>query len=375
MRRRSTRLAGAFVALSVLAAVVPATAGEGRIPIWQPTALGPGSTPGKYVVTRDVTTAAGGGVTIFVSGGPGFEEVDIDLNGFTLLGDPGGGVPVIEVSGMRSVTIRNGSIRSLGPASLGIRAVGVEKLVIEDVKTQDGEYGFFLEAVPNFAIRRNIVVAAGLEGIYVDGVGGAPSPTTGTIEDNQVKDASGMGIHVFNKHSGVQIVRNRIDRVGGPGIFVQDGNTCLVSENNVQEAGDGILLEQIEACKLYNNVTSFNNGNGIFALSTFNSLFLDNVASNNAASGIETDGERNLFDRNVVSVNGCYGIRFAGRNNTYGRNTARFNSGACGAPCAIAPVEVCPAPYGGGAFAPDLCVDAVLNTSLCDNMMPGPPRS
>ena len=372
---RILRLPGAVAALTLFVIALPALGAEGRIPLWEPIGLAPGSTPGSYVVTRDIITLPGGGSAITVLGGPGFEEVEIDLNGFTVFGDPGGGVPVIELSGMRGVTIRNGSLRPLGPGSIGIRAVGVEKLVIEDVKTVDGEFGFLLEKVPSFALRRNIIVAPGLEGIYIDGAGGLPSPTTGTIEDNQIKDSIGMGIHVFGFHSGVQIVRNRIDRAGGPGIFLQDGNTCLVSENTVQEAIEGIFLEQIEGCKIYNNVTSFNNGTGIMAVATFNTLFLDNVSSNNTGSGIETDGERNFFDRNVLQVNGCYGLWLLGRNNNYGRNTARFNGGGCGAPCGVAPVEICPVPYGGGSVVPDLCVDAVLNTSMCDNMMPGPPRS
>ena len=372
---RILRLTSTLAALVLLATAIPALAAEGRIPIWKPVALGPGATPGSYVVTRDISTPAGGGSAIAVFGGPGFEEIEIDLNGFTVFGDPGGGVPVIELVGVRSVTIRNGSLRPTGPGGFGIRAAAVEKLVIEDVKTVDGDFGFFLEEVPNFAMRRNIILNPAVEGIYIDGLGGVPSPPTGVIEDNQIKDAGMFGIHVFNSHSGVQIVRNRVDRAGGHGIFLQFGNTCIVAENTVEQAFDGISLEQIEGCKIYNNVTSSNNGTGINAIATFDSLFLDNVSSKNVLSGIETDGERNLFDRNVVSANGCYGIWFRGRNNNYGRNTARFNGGACGAPCGVAPVEICTPPYGGGAFAPDLCVDAVLNTSLCDNMMPGPPRS
>lgn len=162
MSRRVLRLTGALAALTLLVTALPALAAEGRSPVWTPTILGPGSTPGKYVVTRDITTPAGGGTTIAIFGGPGFEEIDIDLNGFTIFGDPGGGVPVIELAGMRSVTIRNGSLRPLGPGTFGVRATSVQKLIIEDVKTLDGDFGFFLEEVPNFALRRNIIVASTL---------------------------------------------------------------------------------------------------------------------------------------------------------------------------------------------------------------------
>lgn len=375
------RLIGRIVSTALLLACCLAVsmihAAEGRIPIWEPVALGVGSTPGKYVVTRDVFGA--GGPTIFITGVAGaLEEVDIDLNGFTLFGDPAGpGLPVIEAINLRTLTIRNGSLRNLSGTGDIIRATNVQKVVIEDVKTLDGDNGIFLESVGSFAIRRNIIANSGVNGILIDGAG-LPVSMSGVVKENLVKNSIENGIVIMNNHSSVAVQDNRIDgTLNGNGIWLQFGNDCLVAENTVEEAAkQGIFLEGLRGCKIYNNVTAFNGGNGILSLADM-SLFLDNVSTNNVLSGIEQFGVLGHFDRNVLSQNTCYGLHFIGPENTYGRNTARGNAGgaACGAPCGGGPIEICPAPYGGGAFPPDLCVDAPGTTSFCDNMMPGPPRS
>jgi hypothetical protein len=50
-------------------------AGDGKTPIWEATTL---SSPGNYIVTRDIVTAAGPVLNILM------ENVTVDLNGFTL---------------------------------------------------------------------------------------------------------------------------------------------------------------------------------------------------------------------------------------------------------------------------------------------------
>lgn len=366
---------------SVVAAVVlaglslPARAAEGRSPIWQPILIGAGSRPGQYFLSRDVDATGTGAPAISIVGGPGLQEVEIDLNGFTVFGDAAGGSAVINVAGLRSLTVRNGSVRHLGPFGDGISVTDVDKVVIEDVKIQDVTTGINLVRVSSFAVRRNIVLQAGFTGIFVNGFG-APRPITGVLEDNQISDADSNGIYVRNDHLGVQAVRNRVLRVPfGPGIILSQGKACLIAENTVEEARDGIVLDGLQNCKVHNNVTSFNTGHGIASVTSTNVLFLDNVSSSNAFSGIYYDGSGSLFDRNVLTANGCYGLHLLGPDNTFGRNAARFNVGACPWPCGVGPVEICAPPYGGGSAVPDLCVDAPGNTSLCDNTMPGPPQS
>lgn len=370
-----------FTLLLILTAV-PTIADEGKIPIWEPIILDstiPGvDISGSYVVTENITAPPGSGpvLTILCDG---TDDVDINLNGFTLFGDSAGGSDIITATACRTLRVHNGSLRAQGPppgASLFVDST--EKLTAEGLRISDGGYGIQALGSPNFTIKNNTIVNPDPDGIYLDGAGLAV-PISGTIERNLVKDAIGGGITVIDNHSSVAIVHNRIDRTfTASGIFVQSGNGCLITQNTVEEAAqEGIFLKSVEVCKIHNNVSTFNGGNGILMDAVFNSLVIDNVAGRNTMSGIVQLGETTKFDNNVVSSNGCWGLHLAGRSNTYARNSAKFNSGAaaCAGACGVAPVEVCPIPYGGGAFAPDLCVDAVDNVSYCDNLMPGPPRS
>jgi len=377
--RLSLRSVFALLLILTAARVV---ADEGKIPLWEQTVLDSTAAgvdiSGSYIVTENISAGAGSGpvLTIICDG---TDEVDIDLNGFTLFGDPGGLADIIKAVDCRTLKVHNGSLRALGPPpGDALHIDTTEKVTAEGLRITDGANGIFLAASPNFTIRDNTIVNPGLDGIHVAGAG-LPVPVSGTIERNLVKGAVGGGITVIDNHSSVAIAHNRIDRTfGGSGIFLQNGNGCLITQNTVEEAfQDGIFLETIEVCKLHNNVSTFNGANGILLIDVHNSLVIDNVSGRNGLSGIEHQGERSKFDNNVLSTNGCFGLHLAGRDNDYARNSAKFNSGAavCGAACGVGPVEVCPPPYGGGATAPDLCVDAPDNVSYCDNLMPGPPRS
>lgn len=354
---------------------LPALAAEGRVPIFQPTVIaGPGA-DGKYILTRNIAAPLGSGAAIQVLGA-GTEEVDIDLNGFTVFGDPAGGVDVIEASGLRTLRIHNGSVRPLGPPpGTGVSVQSTGRVILEDLRIADGETGISLTEVSNYMVRDNVVNGAGV-GILIQGAG---IIHTGLVAGNQVKNSGLIGITVEDESSSLILRDNRVDKASDVGIHVLLGSSCLVAENTVQNAGIGILLEQLKGCKVVNNVASAN-GSGISSFATEDGLFLDNVASDNQENGIYADGARNKFEGNQASTNGCFGMWLAGRDNTFGRNQARGNtagSAACPgvAACTVLPVEVCPAPLGGGSTPPDLCVSAVGNTSYCDNLMPGPPPS
>jgi hypothetical protein len=376
-------------ALAVAAVTPPAHAAEGRIPIWTQTTIAPGSPQGKYIVTRDIFAVPGSGApAISILAGPGVEEVDIDLNGFTVHGDPGGGAAVISASGLLGLTIRNGSVRQfVAGAGNGIEAFGMRKVVIEDVKTNEGSTGIFLSDVQTFALRRNVVTLAGGDGIAVFG----PPPfagalaASGVIEDNQVYLPAGGGINVLNVHSSVTVRGNEVERPGGFGISligIPPGppipvGSVIVAENTVQEAGgDGIFIREVRKGKVYNNTVYACGGSGISLVPTTGFLVLDNVSGGNTGSGLVVSGTQNHVDRNVLTGNALGGLWFSPGSsaNTYGRNTARGNVAAPGA-CAFAPIAPCPAPWGpGGTFPPDFCNDGPGNTSFCDNHMPGPPQ-
>jgi parallel beta-helix repeat protein len=368
--RKLVIVSSAAVALALCA---PALAAEGRIPIWAPTSLvGPG-TDGKYIVTRNVAPP-GGSSAIFVSG-TGTEEIDIDLDGKTLFGDPLGAASIVDVSNVGTLVLRNGSVRAMGPPAGGdsVRVSNVQKVIIEDLRIEGGGAGIHLLAVSNFAVRRNVVVSADPFGIWAESAGN-PVPMTGFIQENLVKDSTLGGIELFDNHSSVSIDHNRVDRtLGGAGISLVNGNACKVAENTVEQAaGIGIQLQQVRGCKVYNNVVAFSGFHGIAGFGSSQVLYLDNTSTGNGGTGLWTDGAQNRVEQNVLNGNTACGLHLLGPDNTYGKNTARANAGGppCG-PCAAAPFNVCP--FAGGAFPPELCIDGPANTSFCDNLMPGPP--
>ncbi len=340
-------------------------AGEGRIPIWEPVVIAaPSSSQGKYIVTRDVV--GGGGATLDVVGSPGtLEEVEIDLNGFTIFGGTSVS-PVIRATVLQSLTIRNGSIRAVNPSSTGIAIAGVEKVVIEDVKIAQGYDGISLREVENFSLRRNVIVDAGSDSIHVDS-GIVTVAITGTIEDNLVQRSGRSGIVVGLNHSAVTIRNNRIETAGRDGIEIGGGDGFLILENTVQDATDlGIGISGGKSCKIANNVVTGSAGDGVALFGTVDCLLLDNVSSDNAGNGIQICGRRNLIDRSVVGNNGLAGLFFCtlAQDNAFGRNLGRGNSGFPGA-CLNLGAPTCVPP-------PDYCDDDATgsNSSFGDNFLP-----
>ena len=129
---------------------------EGRIPIWQyPTVI---TTPGKYIVTRNITQNPGMPVIDVL---PGTVAVDIDLNGFTLYGLD---FDVIRAQGVDSLTVRNGSIH-FGLGS-GIWVEEARKVIVEDVKI---EFVSLCICRPQIELFFNLGrIISGIEGKVVD---------------------------------------------------------------------------------------------------------------------------------------------------------------------------------------------------------------
>lgn len=364
------------VALAVAGlAALPATAAEGRKPIWMNNTTI--ATSGKYVVTRNLN-AVGTGLPVIDIVAP---NVDIDLNGFVLAGDPGS--PVIRANLVDNVTVRNGT---LAKGSRSFEKVDGVKVVIEDVKsigpTRDGIY---LIAVTDFAIRRNNFLNGGEEAIFIDG---RLSPSVqGTIEHNRIEKCGG-GIWVI-KGSSVGILNNRLEElnlVGSPnppaqGAIVYDySDAGLIAENTVQQVnsmmspldGNGIYLGDGSGTKVHDNVVraASNDGISIAGFSNDNLIF-ENVATRCGRDGLRVEGSRNHVDRNVLNSQAGmgWGLHFSsawgGNGNTYGRNTAR---GSAGGPCAW------PGPPANPPTT-DFCDEQPVgptgsNSSFNDNYMP-----
>ena len=165
------RVAGCGLILVLLAGAIPVLGAEGRTPIWQPVTLGAGST-GKYIVTRNLVSVGGPVITVAGSGG---ENIDIDLNGMTLIG--AAGAHVIDVSDVKTFVLRNGTIEG-GPDGTSGDAVHVYipgEVVIEDLTIHAGvARGIAIyQNAPElaFAVRRNLIYEPEGDGIFVQGTG------------------------------------------------------------------------------------------------------------------------------------------------------------------------------------------------------------
>ncbi|MCP3981408.1 MAG: right-handed parallel beta-helix repeat-containing protein [bacterium] len=383
MMQSRVTLTTVLILVATLAVTAP-RAEEGRIPIFEPTTI---AVSGSYIVTRDIGETAGPAITILASA----DVVELDLNGFTVARTTGTSDHVIVASGLTSLKVSNGTIQRI-PTSpylfAGLEVTDTEKLVVEDVNFNRAA----IIGVDNrsVTIRRNKLTEAG---IYLSELG-ATTPRTATIEDNMLRNDNpangngglavvslagnpGLDVLVRNNHikgaNGIQlsaqlssmVLGNRITEASGHGIHLGVGTDgCLIADNVIYKSGDnGIDLVQADGNKIFNNVSS---ENGLDGHPTF-------------GSGIEIEGGAlNHLDGNVLHRNAKTGIyiRAGSVGNTYGRNMADQNGAVpSGGTCVNPAITTCPAPYGTGSAAPDLCDDGTGTKTLCDNLLPGPPRS
>ena len=335
---------------------LPALAAEGRIPIAGPPPVVIGAA-GKYIVTRNIFTAAGPIIDVTVG------DVDIDLNGM-MLNSTSVADPVIRAvaAGVAGLTIHNGTI--IG----GKNAVEVNArshVSIEDIKWRGivgSSEGILLIGATDFAVRRCQLTAAGLDAIRVDGFGGGGPPVTGTIERNII-ESSASGITVLHG-SAVGIIHNRIESITvAHGILLDTSSGCLIAENTIQDIRiDGIhitaLFPRSTGNKLLDNVIHRTNNNGIYlSPSAWLSLLLNNVVTLCSANGIFIDGAANNLEGNTLGGNTIFGLYFSpgSFDNVYRRNMARTDGGGF---CA------------GFPATSDICDEGSGNSSPGDNLVP-----
>jgi parallel beta-helix repeat protein len=350
MYRIPLKIAAAIVVVFV---ALPAMAGEGRIPVYQPTAI---SSPGKYVVTRNI--ANNGAPVIIIQA----SEVDLDINGFTLR-EGSGAAPVIEiVSDDVDVVIRNGFLEG-GRESIergAGAAIEGDRVVIEDVHCNyPNSSAIHLWAIREVVIRRvNVLFPAG-HGIWIEraGMGGF---TNGMIEHCALRmgTASIDGIHLESSSS-FAVRHNRIETPVNDGIHVVLSYATLVGENTISDADvHGIHFQESYGGKIYNNVVSRGEQQGVYiGPNSGHLLVLDNVVRQSGWAGAPApgsggghgylvEGYLNKFENNTAIENDACGFAFFGPDNTFGNNLARLNDpagigwcnpAAMGGPCAALP--------------------------------------
>ena len=339
MKRRGSKLLCYISMGSAMALIaVRASADEGRIPVSGPTTI---STPGHYIVTRDIAVSSGTVITINTT------HVTLDLNGHTISSTSTAGNLIDIQSTADLLTIRNG--RLYGGAN-GIGANSTVGLTISmDHLEIDGcaERGIYLNGAADVdLLQSNLINNPG--GIHVAGVGS--NPVTGRFVGNTI----GGGVYCLTVMTprDVQVVDNVVTycgqqgmQLGGGGVANLGGN--LVKDNVVAGSGIGINLYSGTGNQVLGNVLRLN-GIGIDVQTGSNRIAGNTIQGSTSTApcggGVCVTGPRNFLEGNLIedSSPGC-GIRFFGSlatSNAYRNNMLRNN--AAGATC-----------LSGGASATD----------------------
>jgi len=308
----------------------------GTYPIVKPTHI---TKSGKYILMKDLTVALSPNPVILVSA----TRVEIDLNGHTITNDD----TTIQATGAGRLFVHSGELIANRDTVPILDVDGTNLVILEDLEMSGGLSGIELRNVANFEIRRNLLMDIGgdcgpfgcdnAHGILIDAAN-----SSGTIEDNTIRDTQSDGIRINTSTRGTLIRNNAVISVASSAIRVEGGFLVRIERNRLSTGTTGIDLNADNSTIEGNNVS----GGFVDAISVEGDgcLIFDNTAIGALNYGIvlRGDSNHNHVDRNLVIGNFAAGIAFLGDadENTYGRNTVRDN----------------------GAYT-----DCTAGTSACDN--------
>jgi len=322
MSRRATSIIG----LVLVASGVPALGIEGRIPIFTQTTI---TDSGSYIVTQDISVAAGDGITITAG------EVTLDLNGHTLSLPAGVGNGVFIGSGNDSFRITNGRI--IG-GDIGVRTdiAGVGALVVEDLEVATSSYGLYLWA-QSVTVSRSTFLG---NQVLVRGPSAA-SPVTARMVGNVFVGEDYTSLYLQYCQDS-EIGGNRIMESGFRGILLANCPGSRIHDNLISYATVGTLDGVAIGVSSHGNQISDNVIHrfdiGIRADSSGNRISGNVIQQSGSAEGLYRGGiviygSRNLIEGNQIEGGASCGVSFqSGSANAYRGNMLRGNSlgGICG---------------------------------------------
>jgi len=348
-----------LVALSLLLTGTALLAGEGRIPVYEPLAI---STPGVYVLTRDLTAPAGViAVDIRVDG------VTLNLNGHTIT-SAGSTSPAVQVSGTagqgKGIVVINGIING------GLHGVHVlnsipRHLSLADLTITDAADAAVKVDNLGSLSAHGIVIVNSLLGFDLMGVSPQPFLPSAKIFDVTIQAATGIkctsarcsianslisahtsgivldaapGSNAAGNNIGFVLFNPQPDPPAGmiavsssPGVSLS-GNT-LVGDSLANGNNHGIFIDSTsnDATIIVNGITGFGD-DGILAASS-DSLIKDNLINNNRGEGIQLAGQNHVVDNNKLARNNGFGLFVDAGTHVYLNNVLLGNvSGAVGGP-------------------------------------------
>jgi parallel beta-helix repeat protein len=290
---------------------------------------------GKVVLTADLSCPAAGLVV-------GADGTRIDLNGFTLTGNPGE-VGIDNGGGFGSVTIENGRIEEFEEGvSIGGDAQknSVRDLVVFG-STADG---IDLNDSDLTKITGTLVTANGAAGIQIgDGA------TGNVVDKSSAIGNAGAGVQIEGSGNTVKnsdltvntegilvlgndntLSGNRVYRSSGEGIRVQGDDNRLTKNYATGNVLEGIEVQGGARAVLDKNESSGNRESGILiAQAAAGAVVKKSTTEGNSLNGITVDPDcpDALLERNTARGNLLAGIDTANASTTLRKNTADSNLG------------------------------------------------
>ena len=147
-----------------------------------------------------------------------------------------------------------------------------------------------------------------------------------------IVQAANPNSHIFEINvSSVDITGFTITGVTGDsnaGIYLKNADYCTISNNDVSNNYDGILLENSFSNTLINNNANSNSLIGIYLNSSFNNNIINNNASSNGEGGVAllSSSNNTVTDNNIKSNNWAGIELYYSSNNTITNNNVNSNN-------------------------------------------------
>lgn len=259
----------------VLAAARPALGVDGVVEINDARAQAGGTTPtdtpgfpitldhpGSYRLTGNITVG-GPDVTAIVITSP---DVTIDMNGFTIACNTGGG-PCAVGSGVgidgnqANVTIRNGTVRDMGNGGIVTGAIGRVVGIRAIGNHDDG-----IHCGNGSTLNGNTAIQNGRDGLNAG--------TGSSLTDNVAIDNERGGLEVFHNST---VIGNTANSNAVFGIYCNGG--CTIEHNTTNQNATGISL--LGGNTITGNTARINAGFGLLANGTDSAYSFNTFTGNN----------------------------------------------------------------------------------------------
>jgi parallel beta-helix repeat protein len=298
-----------LLTLAVVAvAVLPLRAGDGRIPITSIpfTTL----TPGHYYLTRDLSSALTGQAAIYITS----NNVDLDLNGFTLTMTGASNTYGVYIYNVNSVNVHGGRITGATNDVWMAPALGgqLNNIRLSGLALSSGTNSAYLVSIP------------GIQGLT----------SNVTIEHCQFYSTVYGGINAQNIQT-LRITGNdmHINLSGGTGAFLSGVTGAEVTGNTIT-GNAGIQLGTVTASRITGNTLSGAGGGfGIQLSISKGNTIKENVVSNwffgIYLDGAGTGNTANTIEENIISGCNTAGINInpGSTGNFYSRNRSNNSAG------------------------------------------------